>query len=88
MKATTLARLEHHARPFIVQGSPARVIKLYSKNRQKFLEMLDKDGETITSYASPQELARTLWGITFQSPLMIAAGMFKKGECYSLVSPQ
>ncbi|MEK6871574.1 MAG: hypothetical protein AABX16_01590 [Nanoarchaeota archaeon] len=30
----------------------------------------------------PHDLSRKLWGLTFRTPLVNAAGMFKNGECY------
>jgi dihydroorotate dehydrogenase len=46
------------------------------------------DWESAEPVEPPDDLARTLWGVRFRSPLGNAAGMFKNGHGYSLVARQ
>lgn len=87
MKATTLANWEHAIRPLIARFPPSTIIKLYSEGRLNFLNRL-KDEVPSESYNPPENLKRELWGITFRSPIMNSAGMFKNGECYEMVAKQ
>ncbi|QQG39453.1 MAG: hypothetical protein HYS81_03640 [Candidatus Aenigmatarchaeota archaeon] len=80
MKARTLAKIEGIVRPVISDVmSPENLIRFYSKGRRDFLEFLGDDRPE-SSYVPPESLKRTMWGLTFQGPLMNAAGMFKNGE--------
>ncbi len=89
MKATTLLKLESVVRPFIGLFSPHLVISQYSKKRIDFLNKIKEELPNETEiYSPPEELSRTLWGLTFKSPIMNAAGMFKNGECYEMVALQ
>lgn len=83
MKASTLARWEHKLSGLITKLPPKTVVSKYSSGRLDFLEKFKH--EECKPYAPPKELERTLWGITFRSPIMNAAGMFKNGECYKLM---
>lgn len=87
MNATTIATIEHAFRPLITQLPAKTVISIYSKGRVRFLKKLTEDIPRAT-YTPKEELARTLWGIHFKSPIMNAAGMFKNGECYEMVAKQ
>ena len=86
MKADKLAKWEHKIRPLTTKLPPKTAVSLYSQGRLDFLEKLKE--ETPKTRPIPKELERTLWGLTFRSPLMNAAGMFKNGECYDLVAAQ
>ena len=87
MRAVNLANWEGLIRPLITQLSPQRVVSLYSKGRLDFLAKLKEEVPTDT-YTPPENLARTLWGIRFRSPIMNSAGMFKNGEGYKMVARQ
>ena len=87
MKATTLTKLERMVRPLATKLPPRTVVSTYSKGRRHILEKLKEDIPTET-YSPPEDLSRTLWGIEFRSPIMNAAGMFKNGESYEIVSRQ
>jgi hypothetical protein len=65
----------------------AAVVKMYAEGRLKFLEKL-KQEIPLERYEPPEELARTVWGVRFRTPIMNAAGMFKNGECYDMVAMQ
>ncbi len=87
MVAETLARLEAIVRPYLTRKlAPQQATKLYSKGRKSFLSTLTS--ETAEAYSPPEHLQRTLWGLTFRSPIMNAAGMFKNGEGYYLMHEQ
>lgn len=88
MKATTLAKLERVVRPAITRFFPPNiVVKKYSQGRIDFLEKLSEEVPN-RRYVPTLGLSVTLWGIKFQSPIMNAAGMFKNGESYGVVSKQ
>lgn len=78
----TLARWDSRLRPLLVRLPPAFAVRLYSRGRRGFLERLC--AERPEPYEPPAELARTLWGLSFRSPLGNAAGMFKNGQGYEL----
>lgn len=59
---------------------------LYSRGRRFFLQRFF--AESPPPVATPAALARTLWGLSFRSPLGNAAGLFKHGEGYDLVARQ
>lgn len=77
-----LARWESRLRPLLVRLPPLLAVRLYSRGRRRFLDRLF--AERPTPYAPPPELARTLWGLAFRSPLGNAAGMFKNAQGYDL----
>ena len=87
MKATTLASWERRLSPIVAKLPPKIVVAQYSRGRLNFLDKVKSEVPS-ESYTPPAELARVLWGITFRSPIMNAAGMFKNGECYEMVSKQ
>ncbi|HSU72273.1 MAG TPA: hypothetical protein VLJ21_00300 [Candidatus Binatia bacterium] len=87
MDAEQLASFERSFRPAITALLPAHyVVSKYSQGRVDFLKKLQE--VTPEPVAMPGGLARTLWGITFRSPIFNAAGMFKNGECYDVVAAQ
>lgn len=88
MYSELLARLEHSLRPHLVRHLPPRVAtKLYSYGRRFFLKQYVGDISSEV-YVPPKELERVCWGIRFRSPIFNAAGMFKNGEGYEVVSRQ
>lgn len=82
-----LARADKSVRNLLVTMPPKAVVSMYSSGRKNILKKIGKEDPSIT-YNPPDELARTLWGIRFRSPIFNAAGMFKNGEGYSLVARQ
>ncbi len=81
MKASTSAKLEKFVRPLIVSLlPPEKVVRIYSEGRKKFLEKMGHDGAG--SREVNERLKRDLWGITFSSPIMNAAGMDKDFGLY------
>ncbi len=87
MKAATLANWESKLRLLLTRLPPKTVVSGYSSGRLGFLDKLKSEVPS-KLYQPPKELARKLWGITFRSPIMNAAGMFKNGECYKMVAMQ
>ncbi len=82
------SRWEERVRKHAVAHLPARwTVKKYSRGRETFLHTL-RHATVDNPYHPSTSLAREVWGVTFQSPLMNAAGMFKTGECYDLVADQ
>ena len=88
MKSSTLLQIEHAVRPILSLLPPHVLVKLYSRGRKKFLKKLEQENIPLPYYKPLQSLERNLWGLTFQTPLMNAAGMFKNGECYKLMYQQ
>ncbi len=84
--ATTLAAWESKLRPLLTRLPPAVAVRLYSLGRRRFIGFLASRPPR-RSFA-PQGLERTLWGLSFRSPLLNAAGMFKNGEGYDLATCQ
>lgn len=82
-----MSRLEGILRPVLALLPPKFVVKQYSRGRLAFLAKL-KDDLPVEAYEPPKTLSRVLWGITFRSPIMNAAGMFKNAECYDVASRQ
>lgn len=87
LDAETSAHLESNFRQLLTRQSPERVIDFYSRSRKFFLEALCAELPP-TPYAPSPPLERKLWGISFRSPLMNAAGMFKEGFGYQLAARQ
>jgi len=83
-----LARADRLLRPAVVRLPAGLAIRLYSAGRDRFLERLVAEGKALDPVTPPPELARTLWGIRFRSPLGNAAGMFKNGQGYALCANQ
>lgn len=87
MNAAMLAKLDRLVRPLLIQLPPRIAVSHYSRGRLRFLSQLAKDSLP-NVYSPPKSLRRVLWGITFRSPLMNSAGMFKNGDCYPMVVAQ
>lgn len=85
--AARLARWEAGLRPLLTRLPPSWAVRLYSRGRRSFLSSLAEQPPR-RAVVPPAELAFDLWGLRFRSPLMNAAGMFKKGEGYALVAAQ
>lgn len=89
MKATTLARWERKIRPFVTHFFPLKyVVRKYSEGRLTFLERLEKEAPEIEPVDVPAGLERVLWGVTFRSPIMNAAGIDKNGALYDMFARQ
>lgn len=82
LRPPALARLDSKLRPLAVRLPPGLAVRLYSKGRRRFLDALA--AERPAPYEPPRELARTLWGLRFRSPLGNAAGLFKNGQGYEV----
>ena len=82
-----MARLEAGFRPFLTRLPPSLAVRLYSRGRGVFLPRLAATPPR-QAFVPPAELAVTLWGVKFRSPILNAAGMFKNGEGYALVARQ
>ena len=87
MRTTTLAKWEGRIRPLLGMLTPTKAVELYSRGRLDFLKRM-KNEVADETYSPPKSLARILWGLKFQGPLMNAAGMYKNGECFDLVQAQ
>jgi|GEM_PF-169652 len=83
-----LARADRVLRPVVVRLPAGLAVRLYSAGRDHFLKRLAAEGEALDPITPPPELARTLWGIRFRTPLGNAAGMFKNGQAYVLCANQ
>jgi len=91
MKARTLANFERifssAARTILTND---QIISAYSKGRVKLMEKLKEEWQNSNkkTHIIPEIWERDMWGLTYKSPLMNAAGMFKNSECYSMVASQ
>lgn len=61
------------------------IVKFYSASRVRFMNRFVQLNK-IPVYNPNKEWERNLWGLTFRSPIMNSAGMFKNGEGYNLIS--
>lgn len=84
----SLARLEHRLRPALHLLPPALAIRAFSVGRRLFADRFAKDVPAARVDLAPFHVSVTAWGLQFQAPLWNAAGMFKKGEGYDVVSRQ
>jgi len=82
MKPSTLSKLESFIRPYIVSLPPNFVISQYSKARIKFIKKLSEEEMPEEVFYPPDKYHKILWGLTFRSPILNAAGMFKNCEWY------
>lgn len=83
----TFAKVEHRLRGLVGILPPSVGVRLFSSGRTSFAKKFAQDIPR-DSYVPPQDLGVTAWGLRFQLPLFNAAGMFKKGEGYNVVSRQ
>ncbi len=86
MRTETLARWEARLRPFFARLPPALAVRVYSRGRRSFLRAFAR--RPPADVFRPEGLERTLWGLTFRSPIFNAAGMFKNGDGYEVVARQ
>lgn len=87
LKATTVAKWEQKVRPIVTRLPSPLATAIYSFGRTHFLKKLHKDVPK-TNFVPPETLSRTLWGLTFQSPIINGAGIYKSGECYDVCIAQ
>ncbi len=86
MDLNTLKFLEKNIQRLSSMIPRSLMVKILSRGRLNFLEIFEK--ESPESIIVPENLKRTIWGIDFRSQIMNAAGMFKNGECYGVISQQ
>lgn len=84
----TLARLEHRLRPALHLLPPTIAIRAFSAGRTMFADRFAADVPARSIDTAPWQRPITAWGLEFRVPLWNAAGMFKKGEGYPVVSRQ
>ena len=80
------AGVDRFLRPLLVRLPPVLAVGVYSAGRRHFLARLAAARPRPREV--PPQLARTLWGVPFRSPLGNAAGMFKRGEGLELCQAQ
>lgn len=80
-----LARLEHRLRPSLSALSPMVATRLFSTGRTVFAKRFANERP---KQRTPEIDPVHAWGLTFRFPLWNAAGMFKYGEGYEVVSRQ
>lgn len=80
-----IAKLGVWLSPIINHLPHKRAIKIYSGARSYFMQKFYL--YKIAKVSLPTK-PRTLWGLTFNVPLMNSGGMFKNGEGYDLVANQ
>ncbi|MCP4655212.1 MAG: hypothetical protein GY856_07310 [bacterium] len=86
MRTETLARWEARLRPFLARLPPALAVRVYSRGRRSFLRSFAR--RPPAGSFQPEGWERTLWGLSFRSPIFNAAGMFKNGDGYEVVARQ
>lgn len=82
-----IARFEHRLRGLVGFMPPAFGVRVFSAGRTAFAKRFARDVPQ-QSFVPPDDLGATAWGLRFRLPLWNAAGMFKKGEGYDVVSRQ
>ncbi len=80
-----LARAEHALRPTLSALPPKLATRLFSAGRTAFSKRFAKELPAGREIRFEPTMA---WGLKFQAPLWNAAGMFKSGEGYAVVSRQ
>jgi hypothetical protein len=81
------ASLEHRMRGVVSALPPALAVRMFSAGRTAFAKRFAVDVPR-ERYVPPAQMAVTAMGLTFRMPLWNAAGMFKNGEAYDVVSAQ
>lgn len=81
------ASLEHRLRGVVSSLPPAMAVRLFSAGRTAFAKRFASDVPQ-ERFVPPADVAVTAMGLTFRMPLWNAAGMFKSGEAYDVVSAQ
>lgn len=82
-----IARLENRLRGLIGALPVSMAVRTFSAGRTAFATRFARDVPK-ESFIPPTDLGVSAWGLRFQLPLWNAAGMFKKGEGYAVVSRQ
>ena len=86
LKSRQAAWLDARLRPCLVRFPAPWVVRFYSQGRSAFLKAYEAGRPPWVEV--PKSLSRELWGIKFRSPILNAAGMFKSGGGYGVVSRQ
>ncbi len=86
MSPEFLAGFESRLRPLLTRLPWPLAVSIYSAGRRRFVETFVRHPPA-ESFA-PVGLERTLWGLSFRSPIINAAGMFKNGEGYEAAARQ
>lgn len=82
-----LAGVDARLRPLAVRWLPCWLTTYsYANGRKRFLKILAKELPDLPS--PPPTAARTYWGLTFQSSIFNAAGMFKDGSGWQTMARQ
>ena len=81
----SVARVEHALRPLITGMPPMLATRIFSYGRTQFLNRFALERPLPRTIEYP---GITAWGLHFKMPIWNAAGMFKKGEGYEVVSAQ
>ena len=84
--ASLIAQIDGIVRRYLVRLPSAAVTRLYSNNRDLFIDSFVESRPS--PVAVPETAHLTLWGIDFRAPLFNAAGMFKDGRGYELCARQ
>ncbi len=84
--ASLIAQIDGIFRRYLVRLPAAAVTRLYSNNRDIFLDSFVESRPAPVQV--PDTALQTLWGIEFRTPLFNAAGMFKDGRGYELCARQ
>lgn len=83
----TISELEHHLRPMIAYLPADAASRIASMGKREFLKKYVQDSiDNPVTFRHNHSVK--LWDITFNSPIMNAAGMFKLGYGYQVVANQ
>lgn len=82
-----IAQLEHLFRPFLSSLPPSIAVKVFSRGRRWFVERFANDDSAFFDYTEHCQPVKA-WNLEFNRPIWNAAGMFKNGDGYSVVSRQ
>ncbi|MBI2793741.1 MAG: hypothetical protein HYX66_03710 [Ignavibacteria bacterium] len=82
-----VAQLEYLLRPLLSTLPPSLTVKVFSRGRRWFVERFAEDDNTFVDDA-PHRNSVKAWNLLFNRPIWNAAGMFKSGAGYSVVSRQ
>jgi len=88
MFVETLARVEHVFRPLMSFLPDNLAVRMFSAGRTFFAERLATTRPADRSVPIASTSSSTIWDKTMNSPLWNAAGMFKKGEGYTVAARQ
>lgn len=82
-----ISKVEGLVRPFTHQASPLAVSFVYSNSRKYFIQGLANDIPK-NKISIPKSEKIKIWDLEFNCGLFNSAGMFKKGEAYSVCAAQ